>query len=121
MRETTKLLLFWGPRILAVLFAVFLGVFALDVFGEHYGFWKTIKALLIHLIPTAIVLVLLAAAWRWEIIGALGFTALGVLYIILAWGRFPLSVFFVISGPLLIIGILFLLNWLYRADFHVRV
>lgn len=57
-----KGLLFWTPRILCLLFAVFLSLFALDVFTEGYGFWKSILALLIHLIPTWIVLVILAVS-----------------------------------------------------------
>jgi hypothetical protein len=31
--------------ILCILFAVFLSLFALDVFDEHLGFWKTLLAL----------------------------------------------------------------------------
>ena len=61
-----KPLLFWTPRVLCLLFAVFLSLFALDVFNEGYGFWKTILALLMHLIPTWIVLAILAISWRWE-------------------------------------------------------
>jgi hypothetical protein len=57
------------PRILAILFAAFLSVFALDVFGEGYWFWGTIRALFMHLIPTMIVLAALIIAWRWEGVG----------------------------------------------------
>jgi len=31
-------------------------LFALDVLSEGYGFWKTLLALLIHLVPVYIVL-----------------------------------------------------------------
>ena len=65
-----KPILHWTPRILALLFAVFLSLFALDVFGEGYGFWKTILALVMHLIPTGIVLAVLAVSWRWQWLGA---------------------------------------------------
>ena len=66
-----KPLLFWTPRVLCLLFAVFLSLFALDVFNEGYGFWKTILALFMHLVPTSIVLAVLAISWRWEWAGAL--------------------------------------------------
>ena len=77
MKTPLKQLLFWTPRILCFLFAAFISTFAADVFGEGYGFWKTILALLIHLIPTWIVLVILAISWRWEWVGGILFTALG--------------------------------------------
>ena len=116
MNKLTKQSLYWTPRILCLLFAGFLSIFALDVFSEDHGFWQTVAALLMHLIPSAIVVVLLAIAWRWELVGAYVFAALGVLYLLMAWGRFPLSVYFTISGPLFLIAGLFLANWLLRAE-----
>ena len=44
------------------------------------------------------------------------FNLLAVLYVVMAWGRFHWSAYALISGPLCIVGILFLLNWLHRAD-----
>jgi hypothetical protein len=116
MKKAVKRLLFWGPRILCILFAVFVSIFALDVFGAGHGFWKTILALLIHLIPTWIVLVVLVVSWRWEWVGAILFSALGVLYIVMFWGRFNWGVYLVMSGPLFLMGLLFLINWRYRKE-----
>ena len=116
MKKPVKQCLVWTPRILGVLFAVFLSVFALDVFGEGHGFWKTILALLIHLIPSGIILVAVAIAWRWEWIGGLLFIGLGALYLVLAGGRFHWSTDVMMSGPLLLVGGLFLLNWRFRAE-----
>ena len=36
----------WTPRVLAILYAAFISVFALDVFGEGYGFPVVLWALL---------------------------------------------------------------------------
>ena len=116
MKKSLKQWLVWMPRILGILFAILLSLFALDVFGEGHGFWKTILALLIHLIPTGIVLVALAIAWRWEWAGALLFIGLGALYLVMAGGRFHWSVCVMISGPLFLVGGLFLLNWRFRAQ-----
>jgi len=115
MRTSAKHLLFWTPRILCLLFAVFLSLFALDVFGEGYGFWGTILALFMHLIPTWIVLIVLAISWRWEWVGAVLFAALGVFYLVTSWGRVHWSAYLVISGPLFLVGTLFLIDWLYQA------
>jgi hypothetical protein len=102
------------PRILGLLFAAFISLFALDVFGEGYGFWETIAALFIHLIPTWILLAILALAWRWELIGAVAFAGLGVAYLVLARGKFEWFTYLTISGPVFLMSALFLVDWLLR-------
>ncbi len=119
MKRPVPRVLFWAPRILGILFAVFISLFALDVFEEGYGFWGTILALLIHLIPTAILVAVLVISWRWEWVGGVLFPALGALYLIMAKG-FPWSVYLIVSGPLFLMGILFLVNWLYRGELRGR-
>jgi hypothetical protein len=114
LKKSTALILFWTPRILTILFALFLSIFALDVFGEGAGLWRTLLALFMHLIPTFLIIIFLVLAWRWEWIGAVVYIIFGFLYIFMAFGRFPLSVYFTISGPLFLVGILFLLNWIFR-------
>ncbi len=120
MNSTWKRLLFWAPRLLCLLFAAFISIFALDVFEEGFGGWKTALALVMHLIPTFLVLLVLAISWRWEWVGALLFTGLAICYVALFWGRFRWPTYALISGPLCLLGVLFLLNWLWRADLHSR-
>lgn len=120
MNVPTKRLLFWTPRIICLLFAAFISLFALDVFEEHHGFWNTLVALSLHLIPTAVVLLILATAWRWEWVGSLTFPALGVFYIIQFWGKFPWPTYAIIAGPLFLLGGLFLVGWLKRAEIHAK-
>ena len=62
-------LLYWSPRVLCIAFAIFVSLFALDVFNEGLGLAKTILALSIHLIPTAFLVIVLAVSWRWEQVG----------------------------------------------------
>jgi hypothetical protein len=116
MKRPTKQLLFWSPRVLTILFALFVSLFALDVFDEGYGVWETVVALFMHLILTWIVLAVLALSWRWEWIGAVLFMALGCLYAYWAIGRGHPQWTVPISGPLFLVGGLFLLNWLYREQ-----
>jgi hypothetical protein len=118
MKPLTKRLLIWTPRVLCLLFAGFISMFALDVFNEQHSFWKITLALLIHLIPTWLVLGVLLLSWRWEWVGAALFTGLGAFYLLSTWGRFHWSAYVCISGPLFLLGGLFLLNWLYRAELH---
>jgi len=114
MKKPLPQILFWTPRILGILFAVFTSVFALDVLGEGYGFWETVLAFGMHLIPTGILLVILLLAWRWEWIGGILFPGFGILYVVTAWGRVHWSAYLVISGPLILDGVFFLVNWRYR-------
>lgn len=99
---------FWTPRILGILFAVFISLFALDVFGEGYAFWETMVALLMHLIPTDLIVIVLVVAWRWERIGGVLFLALGALFF--AWfGRpFEWGTLLLLTGMPLLLGVLFL-------------
>ena len=120
MKMSIKRVLFWTPRVLGILFAIFLSLFALDVFSEGYGLWQTIGALLLHLVPTFIVVIALVIAWRWEWFGAVLFSALAVFYVVWTWGRFPLGTYLSISGPLVLVGVLFLFNWIYRAQLRAR-
>ena len=120
MEDSVKRLLFWAPRILCIAFAVFVSLFALDVFGEGYDFFETIVAFLIHLIPTGIILIALLVSWRWEWMGAIAFTALGVVYIVIFRDQeFSWSVYVMMSGPLFLLGVLFLINWLCRRQLRV--
>ena len=115
-----KRALFWTPRVLCIIFAVFLSLFALDVFGEGHGFWETSLTLLIHLVPVYLVVAALVIAWRWEWIGAILFVALALFYLLWFWGSFHWSAYLVISGFLFMLGVLFLLNWIFRAELRTR-
>ena len=117
MKNKNKKLLVWSPRIICILFAIFISLFALDVFDEAGGFWQTTIALLVHLIPTAIIIFILILSWRkYPLVGALSYIILGLVYVIMAWGKFHWSVYAVISGPLFIVGILYFFNWRFRKD-----
>ncbi len=104
----------WTPRVLAILYAAFLSIFAADVFEETSGFWTTLYALTMHLVPTFVIVAALLAAWRREWVGVAAFPALGALYVFWAWGRFPVSVYLVIAGPLVVLGALYAFAWARR-------
>ena len=107
-------ILFWSPRILMILFIGFISLFALDSFDGEQSFIEKISSFLIHLIPTAVLIILLIISWWREWIGGIAFLLLAIGYIVMAWDKFPISVYFLISGPLFIISILFWLNWIKR-------
>jgi hypothetical protein len=108
---------YWAPRILSILFLLFLTIFSFDVFDENLGFWGTILGLFMHNIPVLILLVAVIIAWKYEIVGGIVFILAGFVYIWLAAIRgqieLPMALAWslVIAGPAFLIGILFLINW----------
>jgi hypothetical protein len=109
--------LYWAPRIIGIGAALFLAIFALDVFSEGYQLGELLVALFIHLIPSLVIIIVLVIAWRWERFGGGLFIFLGLLYIWLFWNPGRWIAFLVISGPLFISGGLFLLNhWIAQGE-----
>ena len=120
MNPAARRWLFWTPRILTLLFAGFISIFAMDVFEGHHPLGQTLLALAMHLIPTGVVLLSLAIAWRWEWVGAVLYAAMGVFYFVTQWGRFSWDVYALIAGPLFLLALLYLLGWRYRAELRRR-
>ncbi len=116
MNPPMKKSLYWTPRILLAAFALFIVIFSFDVFDETHGFWNIALALFMHNLPTLFLFLFLYVTWRREWIGAIIFPVLGILYIVWGWHRFVLSVYFIIAGPMFLLGILYLLNWIYRGQ-----
>jgi hypothetical protein len=118
MGTTSGRLLLWSPRILGILVSLFIGLFALDAFSQGRPLFEAISDFVIHLIPAFMLAVLVGASWRREWIGGLAFIGLAVLYATtMARGR--LDWMLVISGPLMIVGVLFLWSWRHHSRVHV--
>ncbi len=114
----TNRVLFWAPRVISMLFIAFVSMFALDVFQESLGFWRTIAALAIHLIPSFALAAALIVSWRWEWVGALLFTAFAIFFAVIVRSNIAGKAMFVI--PCVITAGLFLMNWLKRTELHAR-
>jgi hypothetical protein len=105
-------LIFWLPRLLTLFFAIFISLFALDVFSEESSFWQAVVGFIIHLVPTFVILLILYLAWRREWIGSVFFALLGILYIVMSRLKMDILAYIFISGSLFIIALLFLWAWL---------
>lgn len=119
MNKTIKQLLLWSPRVLCIMFAAFISIFAMDVFDGSYGFMQTIVGLFMHLIPTLLIVGVLLLSWRWEWIGAVVYNGLGIFYI-LTTGYGKIAWIATISGPLFLIGILFLISWFNHDKLRIK-
>ena len=65
------------PRILSIFAIGFISLFALDSF-EHGTLGEQILAFLLHMIPSLVLTIILAIAWKWELIGGILYILLGI-------------------------------------------
>jgi hypothetical protein len=114
--ENNNKLLFWTPRILGIMFVLFLMMFSLDVFEPGLTAWQIAVGLFMHNIPALVLLVALIFSWKHEAVGGIVFITAGLLYILMLamntkFEWYMLSWSATIAGPAFLIGILFIINW----------
>lgn len=119
--------IYWAPRILSIIFILFLALFSLDVFDSCSSVLECFMGLLIHNIPVFILIILLIISWKYEIVGAATFFLAGILYIgnmifnaitnPAEW--YVLSYSFIIAGPAFLVGILFYIGWKRKHPRHI--
>jgi hypothetical protein len=115
MRNMRKNWLWFVPRVFGILFILFVSMFALDIFGQGYDFWQTVLGLTMHLLPSFFLAAALIVAWRWGRIGSLFYLSFAVAYLIMSWGSFHWSVYLIIAGVPMVIGILFYFDGLFSS------
>lgn len=104
------------PRLLAAFYALFIALFALDAFAAGAAdFWTKLGAFAIHLIPAAFLIGVLLIAWRNELVGGIIYLTLGLAYVIATGGLMATSAYAVITGALVLIGLLFLASWWFQG------
>ena len=113
MNKSLKSFLFWAPRILGILFILFVSLFALDIFEMGLGFWGTVVGLFMHLLPSIVMMIALALGWRWEWVGAAFFAAVGAWFLRISTPG-DVMYYIVFVGVPLLIAVLFLVGWVYR-------
>ena len=117
MNKTTKQLLFWSPRVICILAILFISIFAADAFESG------LSAVLIHLIPSFVLITFLIIAWKWEFIGGIIFTLIGLgltpFIFMLNYNRNhsifdSLLTLLLITFPFIVVGILFIVSHLLK-------
>jgi hypothetical protein len=110
---------YWIPRILCILAITFVSIFALDAFVPGLTVWQQIGGFLIHLIPSFVLIVILAVAWKWEYIGGIIFTLIGLIFSPYVFSMnyhrnhsigMSLVIILLITIPFIIIGFLFIIS-----------
>lgn len=100
-------LLRWLPRLLAVGYALFLSLFAFDVW-EGVSFWEGLAGFIVHLMPVYFVLFALVIGWNRPRAGGVLFLALAAGFS-LFYGWREAALLALMAGSLVVIGLLFLL------------
>jgi hypothetical protein len=117
--KTSVRLFHWLPRIFCILAILFISLFAADAFAPGLTIWQQLGAFFIHLIPSFILLALLIVAWKWEFIGGIIFTVIGLglspfVFMInykmnhSTW--VSLGIILMITIPFVVVGILFIIS-----------
>ncbi len=117
--KTSIRLFHWLPRIFCILAILFISLFAADSFAPGLTIWQQLGGFVMHLIPSFILLALLIVAWKWEYIGGIIFTVIGL-------GLSPfifmhnynmnhsvgisLAILLAITFPFVVVGILFIIS-----------
>lgn len=102
--------LYWTPRILGICMILFLALFSLDVIGMSDDPLQVALGMLVHNIPSILLIVLLLVSWKWELVGGIIYPLLGLSYSLFNPSE-HWTAHLLIAGPLILIGLFFLLNW----------
>lgn len=95
---------YWAARIVAILDIIFLAWESLEIGGYNLSNFFTQ-----NILTSIPLLIILIVAWKYDIVGAIGFCLAGIFFLIyFEWGDFP------IGFVPIFIGILFALSWLKR-------
>jgi hypothetical protein len=101
--------LIWIPRILTFLFCLFLSIFAFDVFDSKEPFLRILLGLLIHLIPSFILLGVFFVSLKYKNMAGTILIGLSIVFTLFFHTYQNMTNFVIVSLPVLVIGILFLL------------
>jgi hypothetical protein len=115
MNKTLKQTLFWTPRVAGILFVLFISIFAFDVFDMQLGFWGTLFALFIHLLPSILLAIAIVIAWKREWFGAVLFIGWAIFYVATIREQHWVA-YLIIAGLPTLIGLLFLADWVWRKQ-----
>lgn len=106
--------LFWTPRILAIIYISFLSLFALDAFTVEGPFYRELLGFVFHLLPSFILLMALAASWKYPVHSGLAFMVFSLLFTLYFNTYENILTFLTISLPLALIGVLFIISHIKR-------
>lgn len=115
----------WAPRILCIAAILFTSLFAFDSFEEGLSVKEQILGFLMHLLPQFALVILLIVAWKYELVGGIIFSMIGLVLSVFIFLHnygisgnewWAISTVALITFPFLIVGILFILSFKFKKE-----
>ncbi len=110
----------WTPRILCIIAILFISMFAFDAFSPEMTIWQNLGSLLMHLLPSFVLIAFLVVAWTWELTGGIlialvGLAATPFIYNLNFQRTHSVStsvgVILMVTLPFIITGVLFIISY----------
>lgn len=118
----------WTPRVLCIIAILFISMFAFDAFSPEMTFWQNLGSLLMHLLPTFILIAFLVVAWKWELTGGILITLVGLAATPVIYNlnyqrtqsvNTTIGIILMVTMPFIIIGILFIISYFINRKHEV--
>lgn len=110
---------YWAPRVLCILAIAFFSLFALDSFDPELSLVQQVGGFVIHMIPSAVLALLLWMAWKRELAGGIIFILISLLLTPVVFiGNYnnnhslwiSTTIVLMVTFPFFVVGVLFLLS-----------
>ncbi len=110
---------YWAPRVLCILAIAFFSLFALDSFDLELSLVQQVVGFVIHMIPSAVLALLLWMAWKRELAGGIIFILISLLLTPVVFiGNYnnnhslwiSTTIVLMVTFPFFVVGVLFLLS-----------
>ena len=106
----------WVPRILMVLFIIFLTLFSFDVFEMEGSIWTKVGAFVMHSIPSIVLAALVAITWKTPLIVGIVDLVLAVAYTVFVWNQGHAQWALALALPLAVVGVLFVVSYVLERE-----
>lgn len=117
-----KKVVYWTPRVLAILFTLFIMMFSLDVFDGTSSLADQLIGFLMHNLPAFGIILIIVLSWKKDIFGMIGFALVAIGLFMMVMGSNPPvgsavnPAVFIISGPALLISLLYGISWIVHKN-----
>ena len=113
-------LIYWTPRIAGIVIALFVSLFALDVFDMEGSIWEKIGGFIIHALPAIFMGIVVWLAWKRDWLGFAVFLIAALFFFRTLLGGLErwLGMFLLFSGPMAAISALYWVNWKWKKELH---
>lgn len=104
--------LFWIPRGLIMLFALFTVVFSFDVFDVQAPWYRILLRLLVHNVPLMVLLIALRISWNRPAVGSILFYLFMLAFAFVVRSHGVIWVPLIFTVPLFIVATMFMVEYL---------